>query len=291
MYLLSGCEPDGRRDAARAARRTGRLGRHRRVARPTAAAVIRCTCIPTTPAAPSRPRWRSAPRAGSRSPRSPGARTHAPGGWSRERAVLAVVDGDGAAELFAGEGAHVLRPDPDATDPTSASAPSSCCAPSSTPAPRRSWCCPTGSSPPRNWSRGAPPRSAGASTWCRCRPGRWCRGWPRWPCTTPTGRPSTTATPWPAPPRARGTARCGVATEEALTWAGTCQPGDGLGIAGDEVLIVGEDITAAGAGLIDLLLVRGRRAGHRADRSRRGSRVSARRFRSTCTISTSAPSW
>ena len=29
-----------------------------------------------------------------------------------------------------------------------------------------------------------------------------------------------------------------VATEEALTWAGTCKPGDGLGIAGDEVLIV-----------------------------------------------------
>ena len=33
------------------------------------------------------------------------------GGWTRERAVLAVVDGDGAAELFAGEGACVLRPD------------------------------------------------------------------------------------------------------------------------------------------------------------------------------------
>jgi uncharacterized protein len=47
------------------------------------------------------------------------------------------------------------------------------------------------------------------------------------------------------------------ATEEALTWAGACAPGDGLGIAGDEVLIVAEDITAAGAGLIDLLLVAG----------------------------------
>ena len=42
-----------------------------------------------------------------------------------------------------------------------------------------------------------------------------------------------------------------------MTWAGACQPGDGLGIAGDEVLIVAEDITAAGAGLIDLLLVAG----------------------------------
>jgi dihydroxyacetone kinase-like predicted kinase len=48
-----------------------------------------------------------------------------------------------------------------------------------------------------------------------------------------------------------------VATEEALTWAGACQPGQGLGIAGDEVLIVAENITVAGVGLIDLLLVAG----------------------------------
>jgi hypothetical protein len=48
-----------------------------------------------------------------------------------------------------------------------------------------------------------------------------------------------------------------IATEQALTWAGTCEPGDGLGIAGDEVLIVGEDIASAAAGLIDLLLAAG----------------------------------
>lgn len=48
-----------------------------------------------------------------------------------------------------------------------------------------------------------------------------------------------------------------IATEQALTWAGTCHPGDGLGIAGDEVLVVGKDVTAAAAGLIDLLLVAG----------------------------------
>jgi DAK2 domain fusion protein YloV len=41
-----------------------------------------------------------------------------PGSWSRERAVLAVVDGDGAAELFASEGACVLRPGLHAADPT-----------------------------------------------------------------------------------------------------------------------------------------------------------------------------
>ena len=39
-----------------------------------------------------------------------------------------------------------------------------------------------------------------------------------------------------------------------MTWAGTCQPGDGLGIAGDEVLIVAGDVAAAAIGLLDLLL-------------------------------------
>jgi len=60
--------------------------------------------------------------------------------------------------------------------------------------------------------------------------------------------------------RAAASARHGsvrVATEEALTWAGTCKPGDGLAISGDEVLIVGNNITEAGAGLIDLLLASG----------------------------------
>jgi hypothetical protein len=57
--------------------------------------------------------------------------------------------------------------------------------------------------------------------------------------------------------RAAGSARYGevrVATETALTWAGTCEPGNGLGIAGDEVLIVAPDVALAATGLIDLLL-------------------------------------
>ena len=45
-----------------------------------------------------------------------------------------------------------------------------------------------------------------------------------------------------------------VAVDTALTWAGTCRPGDGLGIVGDEVVVVAEDAGAAAAGLIDLLL-------------------------------------
>jgi dihydroxyacetone kinase-like predicted kinase len=57
--------------------------------------------------------------------------------------------------------------------------------------------------------------------------------------------------------RAAGSARHGavrLATETALTWAGTCEPGNGLGIAGDEVLIVAPDVASAATGLIDLLL-------------------------------------
>lgn len=60
--------------------------------------------------------------------------------------------------------------------------------------------------------------------------------------------------------RAAGAARHGsvrIATESALTWAGRCHPGDGLGIAGDEVLIVAADAVGAAIGLLDLLLASG----------------------------------
>lgn len=60
--------------------------------------------------------------------------------------------------------------------------------------------------------------------------------------------------------RAAGASRHGsvrIATQKALTWAGTCKPGDGLGIAGDEVLIVADDVAAAAIGLVDLLLASG----------------------------------
>ena len=95
-------------------------------------------------------------------------------------------------------------------EPTRRSAPSSCCARSSTPAPRRSMVLPNGYVAAEELRRRLHGRHrAGASTWCRCPPGRWCRGWPRWPCTMPRARPSTTATRWPGRPRAPGTVRCG----------------------------------------------------------------------------------
>jgi dihydroxyacetone kinase-like predicted kinase len=48
-----------------------------------------------------------------------------------------------------------------------------------------------------------------------------------------------------------------VAVDQALTWAGPCEPGDGLGIAGDEVLVVHPDLATTACGLIDLLLAAG----------------------------------
>ena len=186
-----------------------------------------------------------------------GTGSHAPGGWSRERAVLAVVDGDGAAELFAGEGAHVLRPDPDATDPTSALT-------------------------AKQLLRGLV--DAGAAQIMVLPNGFVAAEELVAGCTAAIGW-GIDVVPVPAGSMVQGLAALAVhdadrqavddgytmaraaagarhgsvrvATEEALTWAGTCRPGDGLGIAGDEVLIVAEDITVAGIGLIDLLLAAG----------------------------------
>jgi uncharacterized protein len=186
-----------------------------------------------------------------------GSGTHAPGGWTRERAVLAVVDGDGAAELFAGEGAHVLRPDPVATDPTTAVS-------------------------AKQLLRGLV--DAGAAQIMVLPNGFVAAEELVAGCTAAIGW-GIDVVPVPAGSMVQGLAALAVhdadreavddgytmaraaagarhgsvrrATEEALTWAGTCRPGDGLGIAGDEVLIVAEDITAAGVGLIDLLLVAG----------------------------------
>ena len=171
--------------------------------------------------------------------------------------MLAVVDGDGAAELFTGEGAHVLRPDPDATDPTTAVS-------------------------AKQLLRGLV--DAGAAQIMVLPNGFVAAEELVAGCTAAIGW-GIDVVPVPAGSMVQGLAALAVhdadrqavddgytmaraaagarhgsvrlATEEALTWAGSCRPGDGLGIAGDEVLIVADNITAAGAGLIDLLLVAG----------------------------------
>ncbi|HTM85433.1 MAG TPA: DAK2 domain-containing protein [Mycobacterium sp.] len=174
------------------------------------------------------------------------------GGWARQRAVLAVVDGDGAAELFAGEGAHVLRPEDG--EPVSAKqllralvdagAAQVMVLPNGYVAAEELV---AGCTAAIGWGIDVVPVPAGSMV----------QGLAAL-AVHDEGRQAVDDGYTMA--RAAAGARYGtvrVATEEALTWAGGCKPGDGLGIAGDEVLIVGPDITAAAAGLIDLLLVAG----------------------------------
>ncbi|MGN5239712.1 MULTISPECIES: DAK2 domain-containing protein [unclassified Rhodococcus (in: high G+C Gram-positive bacteria)] len=47
------------------------------------------------------------------------------------------------------------------------------------------------------------------------------------------------------------------ATERALTWVGTCQPGDSLGLAGRDVVVIEHDLVAAGVSLLDKILAAG----------------------------------
>jgi dihydroxyacetone kinase-like predicted kinase len=174
------------------------------------------------------------------------------GSWTRERAVLAVVDGDGADELFAGEGACVLRPDPGA-DITAHQLVRAVVD--------------TGAAQVMVLPNGyvaAEELVAGCTA---------ANGWGVDVVPVPTGSMvqglAALAVHDPgrqavddgySMARAAGAARHGsvrIATENALTWAGTCKPGDGLGIAGDEVLIVADDVTAAAIGLLDLLLASG----------------------------------
>jgi DAK2 domain fusion protein YloV len=179
------------------------------------------------------------------------------GSWTRERAVLAVVDGDGAAELFAGEGACVLRPDAQAHDPSSDISAHQLVRAIVDTGAAQVMVMPNG-------YVAAEELVAGCTA---------AIGWGIDVVPIPTesmvqglaalavheaGRQAVDDGYTMA--RAAGGARHGsvrIATESALTWAGRCQPGDGLGIAGDEVLIVAADAAAAAIGLIDLLVASG----------------------------------
>ncbi len=175
------------------------------------------------------------------------------GGWTRERAVLAVVDGDGAAELFSGEGASVLRPDPDIGDISAHQLVRAVVD--------------TGAAQVMVLPNGyvaAEELVAGCTA---------AIGWGIDVVPIPTGSmvqglaalavhdaDRQAVDDGFTMARAAGAARHAsvrVATESALTWAGRCQPGDGLGIAGDEVLIVAADVAGAAIGLLDLLLASG----------------------------------
>ncbi|WP_163736270.1 DAK2 domain-containing protein [Mycolicibacterium madagascariense] len=178
-----------------------------------------------------------------------GAGGSAAGRWTRDRAVLAIVEGDGAKELFEGEGAHVLLRDADAAISAQhllaalvdAAAAQIMVLPNGFVAAEELV---AGCTAAIGWGIDVVPLPADSMV----------QGLAAL-AVHDAGRQAVDDGYTMA--RAAAGARHGsvrVATEEALTWAGTCLPGDGLGISGDEVLIVGGDVTAAGAGLIDLLL-------------------------------------
>lgn len=170
--------------------------------------------------------------------------------WSRDRAVLAVVDGDGAHRLFTGEGAAVLRtqntePAVSAQDLVRAIVNTGAASVMVLP----------------NGFVAAEELVAGCAA---------AIGWGVDVVPLPTrsmvqGLAALAVHDLSREPvddgysmaAAAGSTRFGSvreADEEALTWAGPCRRGDGLGIVGAEVLVVRHDVVAAGRGLIDLLL-------------------------------------
>lgn len=173
-------------------------------------------------------------------------------GWSRGRVVLAVVDGAGAEELFAGEGAQVLRLEGDG--PISAKqllhalvkadAGQAMVLPNGYVAAEELV---AGCTAAIGWGIDVVPVPAASMVQGLA-------------ALAVHDAERQAVDDGYTMARAAASARHGsvrLATEEALTWAGTCKPGDGLGISGDEVLIVGDDLISAGAGLIDLLLAAG----------------------------------
>lgn len=185
---------------------------------------------------------------------SPGLPT---GGWTRERAVLAVVDGDGAADLFAGEGACVLQREPAGHDPvTNISAHQLMRAVVDTGA-AQVMVLPNGYVAAEELVAGCTAAIGWGIDVVPIPTGSMVQGLAAL-AVHETDRQAVDDGYTMA--RAAGAARHGsvrIATESALTWAGRCRPGDGLGIAGDEVLIVAADAVAAAIGLLDLLLASG----------------------------------
>ncbi len=181
----------------------------------------------------------------------------APGGWNRLRAVLAIVDGTGAARLFEAEGACVLRADPALRDPDDGVSAELLLRALVDTGAAQVMVLPNG-------YLAAEDLVAGCTT---------AIGWGidvvPLPSASMVQGLAALAVHDPARhavddgytmARAAAGSRHGsvrIAGEMALTWAGPCSPGDGLGISGDEVVVVARDAGAAGARLIDLLLSSG----------------------------------
>jgi DAK2 domain fusion protein YloV len=180
-----------------------------------------------------------------------------PGSWTRERAVLAVVDGDGAAELFTGEGAVVLRPDPDTDNPTTAVTAQHLLRAVVDTGAAQVMVLPNGYVAAEELVAGCTAAIGWGIDVVPLPTGSMVQGLAALAVHDPDRQAVDDGYTMA---RAAGAARHGsvrVATEHALTFAGPCQPGDGLGIGGDEVVIVAPDVASAAIGLLDLFLAAG----------------------------------
>lgn len=179
----------------------------------------------------------------------------APAGWARERAVLAVVDGDEAEELFSSEGAVVLRTTYTAEGPF-VSAHQLLRAVIDTGA-AKVMVLPNGYLPAEELVAGCTAAIGWGIDVVPLPTGSMVQGLAALAVHDP-GRQAVDDGYSMA--QAAGAARYGSvrrATEDALTWVGPCHVGDGLGISGGEVLVVRHDIGSAARGLIDLMLAAG----------------------------------
>ena len=179
------------------------------------------------------------------------------GSWTRERAVLAVVDGDGAAELFAAEGACVLQPGTDAGDPAANISAHQLVRALVDTGAAQVMVLPNGYVAAEELVAGCTAAIGWGIDVVPIPTGSMVQGLA---ALAVHGAERQAVDDGFTMARAAGASRHGsvrIATGSALTWAGRCRPGDGLGIAGDEVLIVADDAAGAAIGLLDLLLAAG----------------------------------
>ncbi|MBV9090673.1 MAG: DAK2 domain-containing protein [Mycobacteriaceae bacterium] len=181
----------------------------------------------------------------------------APGRWTRRRAVLAVADGDGAERLFADEGAHVLRPEPDRVDLAGAVTAKELLQAVIDTGARQIMVLPNGYVAVEELVAGCTAANGWGIDVVPVPTGSMVQGLAALAVHEPD-RPAVDDS-YSMARAAGGTRRASVrvATERALTFAGPCDPGDGLGIAGDEVLVVRRDVGATARRLVDLLLAAG----------------------------------
>lgn len=178
----------------------------------------------------------------------------APGGWTRQRAVLAVVDGDGAEYLFGAEGACVVRPDAGLDDPVDGVSAEQLLRALVDTGAASVMVLPNGYVSAEDLVAGCTAAIGWGIDVVPLPAGSMVQGLAALAVHDPDHHAVDDgyAMAQAAAGSRHGSVR--MATAKALTWAGTCEAGDGLGIAGDEVVVVAGDAGSAATRLIDLLL-------------------------------------